>query len=222
MESFIGQIILWPIAWVPEGWALCDGSLLPIQPNAALYSLLGVRYGGNGSTTFGLPNLCGRVPVGSQNVGANVVTSGSATATVSGNAAGNITIGVANLPGHTHPAVLTPGAAQNVSVAIPAASAALATTDTPGTAVIPGKIAGTAGGKPMISQIYSAAASDTTLKPFNVSVPGDSATVAVNANTGGQALAVSLPLNGATVNVMQPYQTLNYIICTQGIYPNRP
>jgi microcystin-dependent protein len=62
-EPFLGEIRLFSGNFPPRGWALCDGSLLPINQNQALYSLLGTTYGGNGQTTFALPDLRGRVPV---------------------------------------------------------------------------------------------------------------------------------------------------------------
>lgn len=61
-EPFIGEIRAFSFGFVPQGWALCDGSILNIASNQALYSLLGDTYGGNGRTTFALPNLQGRVP----------------------------------------------------------------------------------------------------------------------------------------------------------------
>lgn len=64
METFIGQIILVAFGRIPTGWALCDGSLLSIQQNEALFTLLGTTFGGDGATTFGLPDLRGRFPVG--------------------------------------------------------------------------------------------------------------------------------------------------------------
>ena len=64
MEPFLGQITLFPFNFAPKGWAFCQGQLLPISQNTALFSLLGTYYGGNGTTTFGLPDLRGRVPVG--------------------------------------------------------------------------------------------------------------------------------------------------------------
>lgn len=64
MEPFIGQIQLFGFGWAPVGWALCNGQLLSISSNTALFSLLGTTYGGNGQTTFALPDLRGRVPVG--------------------------------------------------------------------------------------------------------------------------------------------------------------
>jgi len=62
-EPFLGQIALFPIAYTPANWVECNGSLMPIQQNTALYSLLGTAYGGDGRTTFGLPDLRGRAPV---------------------------------------------------------------------------------------------------------------------------------------------------------------
>jgi microcystin-dependent protein len=63
MEGYYGQIMMWSCNWVPKNWAFCDGQLLPIAQNTALYSLLGVTYGGNGTTNFALPDLRGRVPL---------------------------------------------------------------------------------------------------------------------------------------------------------------
>jgi microcystin-dependent protein len=64
MEPFVGQITLFPFFFAPRGWALCEGQLLPISQNTALFSLLGTYYGGNGVQNFALPDLRGRVPIG--------------------------------------------------------------------------------------------------------------------------------------------------------------
>jgi microcystin-dependent protein len=61
MEPFIGQIMMVGFNFAPRGWALCDGQLLPIAQNTALFSLLGTSFGGDGRTTFALPDLRGRV-----------------------------------------------------------------------------------------------------------------------------------------------------------------
>ncbi len=63
-EAFVGEIRMVGFNWVPQGWASCDGQLLPISSHQALYSLLGTTYGGDGRSTFGLPDLRGRVPIG--------------------------------------------------------------------------------------------------------------------------------------------------------------
>jgi microcystin-dependent protein len=63
-EPFLGEIRTFSFDFAPEGWAACDGQLLPISQNTALFSLLSTTYGGDGVTTFALPDLRGRVPVG--------------------------------------------------------------------------------------------------------------------------------------------------------------
>jgi microcystin-dependent protein len=69
MDPFLGETRLVPFAFAPRGWAFCAGQLLPINQNQALFALLGTAYGGDGRTTFALPDLRGRVPVGAgQNV----------------------------------------------------------------------------------------------------------------------------------------------------------
>ena len=62
-QPFIGQISMTGFNFAPKGWALCDGQLLSIAQNTALFSLIGTTYGGNGQTTFGLPNLQSRSPM---------------------------------------------------------------------------------------------------------------------------------------------------------------
>jgi microcystin-dependent protein len=62
-QPFLGQIATFAFNFAPTGWAFCNGQVLPINQNTALFSLLGTTYGGNGTTTFQLPNLQGRAPV---------------------------------------------------------------------------------------------------------------------------------------------------------------
>jgi microcystin-dependent protein len=62
-EPFLAEIRIMSFGFAPKGWALCNGQFLPINQNQALFSLLGTMYGGNGITTFALPNLQGRVPI---------------------------------------------------------------------------------------------------------------------------------------------------------------
>lgn len=64
MDVFIGFVSPYPYNWAPKNWALCNGALVPIQQNSALFALLGTQFGGNGVTTFGLPDLRGRTVVG--------------------------------------------------------------------------------------------------------------------------------------------------------------
>lgn len=96
-EPFIGEICMVGFNFAPEGWHLCDGSLLNIAQNQALFSLLGVTYGGDGRTTFALPNLCGRVPID--------VGPGFAQGQAGGKATHTLTM--AELPAHAHPATAT-------------------------------------------------------------------------------------------------------------------
>ena len=64
MEPFIGQMQLFPYNFAPRGWAFCHGQMLAITDNNPLFSLIGTIYGGDGRTTFALPDLRGRVPIG--------------------------------------------------------------------------------------------------------------------------------------------------------------
>src|SRR3954463_5461994 len=80
-EPFLSEIRIMSFNFPPKGWALCNGQSLPINQNQALFSLLGTTYGGNGQTTFNLPNLQGRMPISTGNghtlgeaAGANAVT----------------------------------------------------------------------------------------------------------------------------------------------------
>jgi microcystin-dependent protein len=63
-DNFVGEIRVFPFNFAPTGWALCNGQLMPISQNTALFSLLGTQFGGNGTTNFALPNLQGFIPVG--------------------------------------------------------------------------------------------------------------------------------------------------------------
>ncbi len=64
VEAYAGEIRLFANAYAPRGWALCDGQLLPIEEYPVLFALIGTTYGGNGITTFALPDLRGSLPVG--------------------------------------------------------------------------------------------------------------------------------------------------------------
>jgi microcystin-dependent protein len=104
MDPVIGVIAMFGGNFAPRNWAFCAGQLLPIAQNQALFSILGTTYGGNGQTTFALPDLRGRTPVHpGQSAGTNNFTLGQ----VSG--AETITLTISNLPAHTHNASLTLG-----------------------------------------------------------------------------------------------------------------
>lgn len=92
MDEFIGIIRPFAGNYAPRGWALCDGSLLPIRQYTALFAILGKQYGGDGVTTFGLPDLRGRMVVGSGTIYDNAETGGVVSNTLT----------LANMPSHTH------------------------------------------------------------------------------------------------------------------------
>jgi microcystin-dependent protein len=97
MENYLGEIRIFSFNQIPRGWVSCSGQLLPVAQNQALYALLGVAFGGNGVTTFGLPNLNGKSIVGTG-------TSTSGTNYNIGQSAGteSVTLAPTQLPAHTH------------------------------------------------------------------------------------------------------------------------
>jgi microcystin-dependent protein len=217
MDPILGQIILWPVPWVPEGWALCDGSIIQISQNQALYSLIGNHYGGTAGQTFALPDLRFKVPMGSQTVQTIGATGGNSTVTVNATGTGLANISVNNLPAHNHGATFTPGAAGSATVSIPA-DGATGSTNVPSTSTI---LAQGMVGATSHANIYSTNAGGTTLKPFNITLPTATGTVSTS-NTGlGQALPINVTVP-VTVSTIQPYLTFNFIIATSGIYPVRP
>lgn len=115
-EVFLGQIMLTGFSFAPKGFALCNGQTLPISQNQALFSLLGINYGGNGVTTFLLPDLRSRTPVGS---GSSVDPSWQPSPYNIGDRAGveNVTLLQSEMPQHTHIAngTTAPGTTRNPS-----------------------------------------------------------------------------------------------------------
>src|SRR5580704_15922794 len=94
---FLGMIITVGFNFAPRGWALCNGQLMPISQNTALFSLLGTTYGGNGTTTFALPNLQSRVPVHfGQGPGLSPYVIGQS------GGAETVALTINQLPAHTH------------------------------------------------------------------------------------------------------------------------
>jgi microcystin-dependent protein len=105
-EPFVGEIRMFGFGFAPQGWALCNGQLLPISQNTALFSLLGTTYGGDGRTTFALPNMQSRVPVcQGQGPGLSSYVEGQA------GGAETVTLAAAQMPGHTHPVKASSSAA---------------------------------------------------------------------------------------------------------------
>lgn len=171
MEPFIGEIIMFGGNFAPRGWALCDGALLSISQNQALFSILGTTYGGDGRTTFGLPDLRGRVSM-HPGSGPGLTTrrlgekGGTETNTLSVN----------QLPSHNH------------SVAV-------------GVSTVAGEEATPAG------QVLANSANS-----FNEdATSGQNLGGVSQSNVGG----------GQSVNNIQPFQCVNYIIALQGTFPSR-
>jgi microcystin-dependent protein len=104
-EPFLSEIRIMSFVFPPKGWALCNGQLLPINQNQALFSLLGTTYGGDGRVNFGLPNLQGRIPMhmgGGHTLGERAGEQAH-------------TLSIAELPTHTHTAVAQAAAADTPS-----------------------------------------------------------------------------------------------------------
>jgi len=115
-EPFLGQIMPWPVSYAPDGWAFCDGRLLPIADYQSLFALLGTHFGGDGRNTFGLPDLRGRVAVGAG-------TGPGLSSYFLGQQGGTekTVVSADNLPAHTHP---TPASSSDAGTGTPAANLA--------------------------------------------------------------------------------------------------
>jgi microcystin-dependent protein len=109
-EPYVGEIRMFAGTFAPVGWAFCDGQILPISENETLFNLIGTTYGGDGQSTFGLPDLRGRLPIHQGNGFVPAESGGAEDVTLTAN----------QIPAHTHPLL---------------ASTALATQETPGASV---------------------------------------------------------------------------------------
>jgi len=97
MDPYVGEIRLFAGNYAPRGWALCDGSIMHVQQNPALFAVIGNQYGGDGQTTFALPNLQGKAPMGQ---GAGPGLTPRAIATAVGEKTQTLTLD--QIPSHTH------------------------------------------------------------------------------------------------------------------------
>lgn len=105
-EPLLGEIALFGFDYAPRGWASCDGQLLPLMQNTALFSILGTQFGGNGSTNFALPNLNGRAAVGvGQGPGLSTYQVGESGGQAS------VTLIPPEMPSHNHATMASSGAA---------------------------------------------------------------------------------------------------------------
>src|SRR5438046_7137347 len=96
-DPFVAEIRIFPFNFAPKGWAFCDGQLLPLSQNTALFSLLGTTYGGDGKSTFALPDLQGNAPMHpGQGPGLSLRDLGEQSGTEA------VTLLVSEIPVHTH------------------------------------------------------------------------------------------------------------------------
>lgn len=199
MDPFIAQIIMFGGNFAPRGWAFCNGQLMAISSNNALFSLIGTTYGGDGRSTFALPDLRGRAPIHA-GTGPGLTTrplgyrSGTETVTLTPN----------QMPQHTHLASATNQAVSQLKL-----SPETGTSQSP---IANGSI-GAVGAPPKSSN--SALIFNDDDEP---SVIQNGMSVQTNVNT-----QVTLYNSGGSQwhNNMQPYLAVNYIIALYGTYPSR-
>lgn len=205
MDGYLAEIRGFAGNFTPRGWAKCQGQILPVATNAALFSLLGTTYGGNGQTTFMLPDLRGRVAISSGMApGLHDYDLGESFGFES------ITLNTLQMPTHTHFATMN----QN-------------------TYPVNGSIAATM--SVSTSEAEDSSPTDNYLGVSSADVYVDSGSNgntlnndAIQINTSG--LSVSVPSDAITVgntggsqafSIVQPYLTINWIICIEGLYPSR-
>jgi microcystin-dependent protein len=166
MDVFLASIMSFGFGYAPMGWLLCQGQLLQIVQNTALYSLIGTYFGGNGSSNFNIPDLRGKVLVGMNGVGTPTYPLGQYAGTES------VTLSLANMPAHNHTAVLS------------AASATIKANNTTGTSGTPSDRANVLASSS--TALYNATAPNVTLN-----VGGGAVTGTVTINSAGSSAPIS-------------------------------
>lgn len=128
-QPYVGEIRMFAGNFNPNGWMFCDGALLPISENETLFQLIGTTYGGDGESTFALPNLQSRIPIhfGTGGGGSYVMAETGGVE--------EVTLTVQQIPVHTHPMIVSgdSGSASNAAGAMPAAGITIYRPDTPAT-----------------------------------------------------------------------------------------
>ena len=193
MDPFIGQIIMFAGNFAPKDWAFCDGQILPIAQNQALFAILGTQYGGDGRNTFALPDFRGRAPIGTG-------LAPGLTDRRLGERAGYETTSLtqANLPAHTHTAIME-NQEVNVNVSVNAYAQN--------------------GGEDSPHDNYWAGASEEYSATSNTVM--NAGAVTATASLTNSTISVGNTGNNIPFNNMQPFIGMNYIICLQGIFPSR-
>lgn len=198
MEAYIGMVTIFGFSFNPRGWMTCSGQTLPVSQYTALFSLLGVTYGGNGQTTFGLPDLRGRVPIGvGQGTGLSPYDLGEIGGTETN------TLLITQMPMHNHPATAT-------SESESTSTSALFAEGTPANGQNPN-------GRMLASgqQIYAAE------DPANNRQMSSQAVQTTTTTTTATTVTVGVAGASQPVNNLQPYLAMNYCICLEGIFPSR-
>jgi microcystin-dependent protein len=196
-EPFIGEIRWVGFNFAPRGWATCDGQILSIAQNTALFSLLGTTYGGNGQTTFALPDMRGRTPVHpGQGPGLSLRDLGEVGGTET------VTLTVSEMPTHSHALAAHTHDIPALPVEVRASSFA-ATKTSPNGSVLAAPS----------TNIYGAGLADVKLAGgAAVSSPG---------TTGGASGPTTTAGGNAPHQNMPPYLGVQCIIALEGIFPSR-
>ena len=196
--------------FAPVGWALCNGQTMSISQNNALFALLGTTYGGNGTTTFGLPDLQGRVPLhAGSGMGLPTYVLGEKGGVPS------VTLNQQQMPQHTHVATFTPtggGGTPSVNVTIQGGSG-LGTTNTPTGNYLAG--AANVSGHP---GLY---VSGNSAPPGAGNIAGVTASLS-GVSGGGGTVTNALAGGSLPVSIEPPYLAVYFMIALQGIFPSRP
>ncbi|WP_413490270.1 phage tail protein [Shewanella baltica] len=192
-DPFIGQISMFAGNFAPRGWAFCNGQLLTVSQHTALFSILGTIYGGDGVTTFALPNLQSRSPVGT-----GTAAGLSSIALGEDNGVESVTLTTSQMPAHVH-LITTTG---SVSLTV-AGTGSNASTTPSATNNILG--ASAAGGSPA-----AAIWSDELNDPVSLANP------IINANFITQSSG-----QNQSFSIRNPYLGMNFIIALEGLYPMR-
>lgn len=200
-DYYLATIYMFGGNFAPRGWMFCQGQVLPINEYEALYTLIGTIYGGDGQTTFALPNLAGRAPVGTgQGVGLSNYSLGMVTGTE------GVTLNQNQLPTHIHPSQLTMGSG-DVTV----------------TANLNGATSGGGGADPSNALLGTSVNGNTVYaKAGTATTPMAPAALTVsNLAAPLPNFQVSAAGSSQLHNNMQPYLAVNFIICVEGLFPSR-
>ncbi|MHB8284488.1 MAG: phage tail protein [Caulobacteraceae bacterium] len=211
-DPFIGQIIQAGFNFAPPGWLMCSGQTLSIAQNAALFSLLGTQFGGDGVSTFKIPNLNGRIVLGPGTNGGPTHVIGELSGVES------VVLTASQLPSHTHAATFSPtggggSGPLNVTVTLNA-STVTADLASPTAGALLGAASDGTGAMP---QIYVPAGSGG-----QVALGGVSAAATGGGGITGGTVAITPTGANAPVPVLPPYLVIPSMIATSGIFPSRP